>query len=286
MQFLIVTGLSGSGKTLAIHALEDSGFFCIDNIPFDLISRFFQLCANSKRDEQFAAVVDIRSLASFGKCFSIDSQRLALLKKYPFKILFLEASNDVLICRYNETRRRHPLISAQITTIADAIAAEREALSEMKSNADYIIDTSQISPAQLKEKVRKLFGGDQKSTMSISIQSFGFKYGIPADADLIFDVRCLPNPHYIDALRPLSGLDLPVVEHIFQYEDANILFDKMLNLIEFSLPLYIKEGRSHLSISIGCTGGRHRSVAFANKIKEKLNNKGSEASVDHRDINR
>jgi UPF0042 nucleotide-binding protein len=163
MQFLIVTGLSGSGKTLAIHALEDSGFFCIDNIPFDLISRFFQLCANSKRDEHFAAVVDIRSLASFGKCFSIDSQRLALLKNYPFKILFLEASDDVLICRYNETRRRHPLISTQITTIADAIAAKESFVGNAQHCRLYHRYISN-QPCTTKEKVRKLFSAIKKAT--------------------------------------------------------------------------------------------------------------------------
>ena len=286
MQFLIVTGLSGSGKTLAIHALEDNGFFCIDNIPFDLIPRFFQLCVNSKKDEKFAAVVDIRSLASFGKQSCIDRQRLDLLKKYPLKILFLEASDDVLICRYNETRRRHPLIGSQISSIADAIIAERAALCEMRNSADYVIDTTQLNPAQLKERVRKLFGDELKSSMSISIQSFGFKYGLPGDADLVFDVRCLPNPHYIDELRPQTGLDQPVKEHIFQFDDANKLFERIMELIMFSIPLFIKEGRSHLAISIGCTGGRHRSVAFAERVKGTLDCSGIIATVAHRDIAR
>jgi UPF0042 nucleotide-binding protein len=192
----------------------------------------------------------------------------------------------VLICRYNETRRRHPLIGPDIPSITEAIMAERTALSEMRNNADYVVDTSQLNPAQLKDRIRKLFGDEAKSAMSISIQSFGFKYGLPGDADLVFDVRCLPNPHYIDKLRPLTGLNQPVVEHIFKYEDANKLFERIKDLIMFSIPLYIKEGRSHLAISIGCTGGRHRSVAFAEKIKETLDRSEIAATVAHRDIDR
>jgi UPF0042 nucleotide-binding protein len=284
MKFLIVTGLSGSGKTLAVHALEDSGYFCIDNIPFDLIESFYQLCLETKRSRNYAAVVDTRSLTSFGDGVSIDTQKLVSLKSDNIKIIFLEASDDALIRRFKETRRRHPLIGDTVKSIAHAISSERIILSEMRNSADYIVDTTQLSPTQLKERIRSLFGNKDTDVMSVLLQSFGFKYGLPTDTDIVLDVRCLPNPHYIDAFRPLTGTDEQVFKYVFSFEEARCLYDKILDLISYLTPLYVKEGRSHLSISIGCTGGRHRSVAFVERMKGDLAKLSTAASISHRDI--
>ncbi|MEG1179803.1 MAG: RNase adapter RapZ [Oscillospiraceae bacterium] len=284
MELIIVTGLSGAGKSKAVDILEDIGFFCVDNMPPKLVPAFAQLLLKStEQAEKAAIVIDIRAGNNFNDLFaSLDA-----IKEMGgnFKILFIDASNDTLINRYKETRRKHPLSNKNKGSIDSAINAEREVLRPIRQMADYIIDTSHLKPTQFKERVASLFLENIKSIMPIQCMSFGFKYGIPADADLVFDVRCLPNPFYIDELKKLTGLDEPVRNYVMKWEQAKGLVPKLLDLIVYLVALYREEGKSQLVVAIGCTGGRHRSVAFAELVyKHLLEEKGMNVSVTHRDI--
>lgn len=284
MELIIVTGLSGAGKSKAVDILEDIGFFCVDNMPPKLVPAFAQLLLKStEQPEKAAIVIDIRAGNAFKDLFvSMDSIREM---GCDFKILFIDASNDTLINRYKETRRKHPLSYKHKGSIDSAIDAEREILRPIRQMADYIIDTTHLKPTQFKERVASLFLENIQSIMPIQCMSFGFKYGIPADADLVFDVRCLPNPFYVDELKKLTGLDEPVREYVMKWEQAQGLVPKLLDLIDYLVPLYREEGKSQLVIAIGCTGGRHRSVAFAELVyKHLLNERGMHVMVTHRDI--
>lgn len=286
MQLIIVTGLSGAGKSKAVDILEDIGFFCVDNMPPKLVPAFAQLLLKSTEQPSKAAiVVDIRAGDAFKDLFdSLDS-----IKEmgFEFKILFIDASNETLINRYKETRRMHPLAYKHQGAINDAIEAERAILQPIRKMADYIIDTTNLKLTVFKERVASLFLENIKSSMPIQCMSFGFKYGIPADADLVFDVRCLPNPFYVDELKNLTGLDEPVREYVMERKQAQGLVPKLLNLIDYLVPLYREEGKSQLIIAIGCTGGRHRSVAFAELLYNHLSqDKGMNVMVMHRDIGR
>lgn len=283
MDFLLVTGLSGAGKSQAIHALEDLGYFCIDNIPPELLERFFEICARTDQKGRFAAVIDVRSQAMFGDLMQAAQRHLG---EGNMRLLFLDAADEVLMRRYKETRRRHPLMDEQVGTIGEAVALEREALAGARALADYVVDTSQISAAQLKERIAALFSDRPSDGMTVSVTSFGFKYGLPNDSDLVFDVRCLPNPHYIDELRPLTGIDERVSGYVFGFEQSRALLARLLGLVEYTLPLYVREGKSHLVISMGCTGGKHRSVAFAEAVGRRLRECGVAVSVSHRDSRR
>lgn len=281
MKFIIVTGLSGAGKSQAVKSMEDLGFYCIDNLPPALIPKFAELYFHARGDiEKIALVIDIRG----GKFFDDIFESLDIIKKQGFfyEILFLEASDEVLIKRFKETRRNHPL--SPDGRIMDGIDAEREKLARLKSNAKYIVDTSNLTAGQLKEEIRRLFTeGSESENLTISIQSFGFKKGIPLDADLVFDVRFLPNPHYIDSLRDYTGNDSQVRNYVMQWPES-IEFSKKLNeMIDFLIPLYTKEGKSQLVIAIGCTGGRHRSVTIANILYESLKEKRYRVTINHRD---
>ncbi len=284
MQLIIVTGLSGAGKSKAVDILEDIGFFCVDNMPPKLVPAFAQLLLKStEQPEKAAIVVDIRAGNAFKDLFN----SLDLIKEMGcnFKILFIDASNEVLINRYKETRRKHPLSYKHKGSIDAAIEAERDILRPIRQMADYIIDTTHLKPTQFKKRVASLFVENMKSIMPIQCMSFGFKYGIPADADLVFDVRCLPNPFYVDELKNLTGLDEPVREYVMKWEQAQGLVPKLLDLIDYLVPLYREEGKSQLVVAIGCTGGRHRSVAFAELVyKHLLDDKGMNVMVTHRDI--
>ncbi len=284
MEILIVTGLSGAGKSQALHALEDIGFFCVDNIPADLLLDFLERCQKADRAERFAAVFDVRSSIFSGSVG--ESIRRLTEAGLSVKILYLDATDDVVLRRYKETRRPHPLIQGEIYTVAQALLAERRLLASAREQADYLIDTSNLSTAQLRERIIALFGSPGTAVMTVTILSFGYKHGIPADADLVFDVRCLPNPFYIATLRELTGCDAPVFDYVFSFEEANGLYAKLHALIDYSLPLYKREGKSSLTIAFGCTGGHHRSVSFARRLANELTEQGEQVVLMHRDSKR
>jgi UPF0042 nucleotide-binding protein len=285
MEFIIVTGLSGAGKSVAINAMEDIGFYCLDNIPPKLILDFYELCEQSKDGfDRVAAVTDIRGGEKFSTLFA-SLERLKEAGK-PYKILFLDASQSVRINRYKETRRRHPLIDQNLFSLEDAVAKEEELLKPVREIADYIIDSSHTSPAQMRQRIANLFLNNSSDALAVTCVSFGFKHGVPAEADLVFDVRCLPNPFYIPELKKLTGLDEPVREYVLKWEETKGLVERIFSLIDYSIPLYCNEGKSQLVIAIGCTGGHHRSVALTQLLYDHLSEQNVRVSVNHRDIHR
>ena len=280
---MIITGLSGAGKSRVVDALEDIGYFCVDNMPPKLMPTFAQLLLNSReRRDKVAIVTDIRVGGSFGDLFNALVE-LREMNCRP-KILFVDASDDVLIRRYKETRRKHPLLEKYNGSITEALAAEREILEPAKSIADYIIDSSYMTPTECKNRVCEMFMENPRNALKVHCISFGFKYGIPNDADLLFDVRCLPNPFYVSELKEHTGLEAPVKDYVLKWEEAQGLAAKLCDLMDYLIPLYNKEGKSQLVISVGCTGGRHRSVVFAQLLKEHLDKLGCIATVHHRDM--
>jgi len=282
MKFLIVTGLSGAGKSQSIKFLEDLGYFCVDNIPPALISKFADMCSDSKGAiEKAAIVIDIR----VGKFFDQLPESLEELKAlgHTYDILFLEASDETLIKRYKSSRRMHPLSADG--RIIKGIKAERRKLQEFKSKANNIIDTTNMSPSELKEEIVHLVvEGGKSEGLIINIMSFGFKYGIPLDSDMVFDVRFLPNPYYVENLKKFSGVDEGVKNYVMQWPAAVEFMSKLTDMVEFLIPHFIKEGKSQLVIAIGCTGGRHRSVTMVNMLSQKLKANNHRVIVEHRDI--
>ena len=285
MRFVIVTGMSGAGKSTALRFLEDAEYFCVDNLPVMLIEKFSMLCLNAEDSDitNFAIVVDIRS------GLALDGIEDVLLRAgkigIRYEILFLEASDDMLMKRYQETRRTHPL-SGPEGRIEDGIAAERRKLAFLKNRADYVIDTSNLLTRDLKQRIDTIFVKDRSyKGLYITILSFGFKYGIPADSDLVFDVRFLPNPFYVKELKNLTGNDAEVVEFLQKVPQTAEFLDKLEDMIRFLVPNYIAEGKHQLIISVGCTGGQHRSVALANAVYKRLS-KNSEYGIriEHRDL--
>ncbi len=286
MQLVIVTGMSGAGKSRAMASLEDIGFFCVDNMTPKLIPTFVQILNDSAEiREKVAIAADIRLGDSFSQLFTALEDLQDMNCEY--KILFMDADNDVLLRRYQETRRKHPLsVLDSSKPMQDVIAEERVLLKKARDMADFVIDSSHMSTAKLKERITKLFVDDIMGTMKITVVSFGFKYGSPKDSDLVFDVRCLPNPFYVPELKMQTGLDAPVREFVMSFDDANNLKSKLVDLVTYLIPLYISEGKSQLTISVGCTGGKHRSVVFAEILYKAIMEKGYKASVYHRDIQR
>lgn len=282
MAFVIVTGVSGAGKSRAVNALEDIGFYCVDNMPPALIPKFAQLCFNAKQKiNDVAIVTDVRG----GTLFSSLFDGLEELKNQgcDYKIMFIDADNSVIMRRFKETRRKHPLSEGGMS-IKAALERERVLLRPARERADYIIDTTNLSPAQLKQRITDLFLGDAKTGLIVSCMSFGFKYGIPTEADLIFDVRCFPNPFYVDKLKKLTGLDEPVYKYVFDSPKTQGFVTRLFDMIDYLLPMYAEEGKSQLVVGIGCTGGKHRSVAIAEALYKHLMDKGIRAAVNHRDI--
>lgn len=281
---VIITGLSGAGKSNALKTLEDLGYFCVDNLPPSLIPKFTQLCTQAREPiEKIALVVDIRG----GEFFQDLSQAMESVKEQGLEplILFLEADDDTLVRRYKETRRRHPL-SPQ-GGILEGIKEERLKLSHLKSQATVIIDTSNLSISSFRKQLVDIISKHVKlNRILITIVTFGFKHGLPLDADLVFDVRFLPNPYYVQELKHLSGLDQPVVKFIMDAPVTGRFLKHFKAFIDFLLPNYIDEGKSQLTIAIGCTGGRHRSVAIGENLKTYLESKGHLVSIEHRDIER
>lgn len=284
MQFVIVTGMSGSGKSCAMNVLEDIGFYCIDNMPPQLLNKFADICMHSKGQiERVAVAVDIRS----GEMFSEIFDRWKMLKDnidLEVKILYLEANDEVLIKRYKETRRKHPLDDKFSSCLHKAIAFEREQLSPLIEVADYDIESSYLSTSQLKEEIKGLFLEKNSDSMIIKIMSFGYKYGVSTEADLVFDVRCLPNPYYIKELRSQTGCDSSVRDYVMSFEQSRILLDKIKDLLDFLIPLYVHEGKSQLVICFGCTGGKHRSITFTELVSDYLIKRGLRVQKSHRDI--
>ncbi len=285
MNFLIVSGLSGGGKSKAVTFLEDIGYYCMDNLPAQLIPKFAELyLAGSGKFDRVAVVTDIRAGQSFEGLFGALDKLQDMGCNY--QILFMEASTETIIKRYKETRRMHPLVQQGIS-LKEAVEQERIALRPVRERAQYIIDTTALSTAKLRGEVIRRFGTeDVRGTMSISVVSFGFKYGIPIDADLVFDVRFLPNPHYIPELRVQTGLDPAVRDYVFGFAETSEFLNKLENLVDFLLPHYVEEGKTALVIAIGCTGGRHRSVAITKALAQYIQQKGYNAAENHRDMTR
>ena len=287
MELLIVSGLSGAGKSVAMNALEDIGFFCIDNVPAGLLPSITAFSkAGDNQLERVALSMDVRG------CRSREQIETALQQldeqKTPYKILFLDAPDDVLMRRYSETRRRHPISIAEGISTRDAFLKERQILQPLKERANYTINTGLLSTSQNKERICDLFmkNGGAKNAMRLTIMSFGFKFGLPPEADLVLDVRCLPNPFYVPELKHKTGLDQDVVDFVMSHPEAQELLKRYENFLQYALPLYVKEGKSQLTIAVGCTGGKHRSITFARKIAEYCTQLGYEPGVQHRDVKR
>lgn len=283
-QFLIITGMSGAGKTQAIRVFEDLGYYCIDNLPPALLSKFAKLCVYNHQVTNVALVMDTRG----GEFFDDLVEELATLDDLSinYVILFLEATTDVLVRRYKETRRPHPLAGVY-DRIIDAIDEEKKMLEELRGRANKIIDTSDLSSQDLKAEILNNFGIQaHQETITITAMSFGFKYGIPLDADMVIDVRFLPNPHYVPSLKKLTGVNPMVQDYVLKWPIAEKFLDKFFDLINFLVPNYIKEGKTHLTIAIGCTGGKHRSVTLTEKLAEFLKGREYKIIIDHRDIDR
>lgn len=285
MRFVIVTGMSGAGKSTALKMLEDDGYFCVDNLPIALIGKFAELTiVPSAEINKVALGIDIRS----GQALAELERALDDMEKtgFSYEILYLDAADDMLVKRYKETRRTHPLSGGG--RVDRGIREERERLAFLKERADYIIDTSQLLTRDLKKEIDRIFVQNREfQSLVVTVLSFGFKYGIPSDSDLVFDVRFLPNPYYIDTLKPLTGNDKKVQDYVMGFDAAKQFLDKLTGLLNFLIPNYITEGKHQLVISIGCTGGRHRSVTLANMLYGRLSESGDYGvRIEHRDLAR
>ncbi len=285
MKLVIVTGMSGAGKSTTMKMMEDMGFFCIDNLPILLLDKLIDFSSSMSTDMQKVAIgIDVRS----GKSLKEIKGTLEKLtqKNTTFEILYLEAEDYVLVKRYKETRRNHPLAAGE--RIDKGIERERKALAYLKKHANYIIDTSKLLTRELKTELEKIFVlNTDYNNLFITILSFGFKYGIPADSDMVMDVRFLPNPYYVEGLRTKTGNDAEIQQYVMQYEEANVFLNKLEDMVNFLIPNYISEGKNQLVISIGCTGGKHRSVTLANELYKRLQGKkGYGLKVEHRDISK
>ena len=283
MNLLIVTGMSGAGKSQAANALEDMGFYCVDNIPPTIIPAFIELSARGNEElGRLAIVTDVRG----GDMFSSLSDVLGKIKTedIDYKILFLDADDDVLIRRYKENRRKHPLCEKKGLSVSEAVSTERQLLSKIRFEADYVIDTSYISGAQLKNQLSELFFGNDYGGFSVLCKSFGFKYGTDTEADTVFDVRCLPNPFYVEELKKLTGLDSAVSDYVMKFDESKEFAKRIIDFLDYAVPLYIKEGKSRLVIAVGCTGGKHRSVTMTERLAVHVQALGYPVVTQHRDL--
>ncbi len=283
MQLVIITGMSGSGKSLVMQVMEDIGYYCIDNLPPQLISTFVDICEHSEGSlNKVAIAVDIRSGEMFTEIYQCW-HKLKRMQGLEVKVIFTEASDDVLLTRYKETRRKHPL-DEKCGSLQEAIAYEREQLQQLRPIADYYLETSHLSAAQLKQEIKTMFLEKKTDSILIKVMSFGYKYGVSTESDLVLDVRCLPNPFYIPELKSHTGCESCVRDYVMQFPQSMELFAKILDMLEFLLPLYISEGKSQLVVAFGCTGGKHRSITFAELIGDALREKGYRVHKMHRDI--
>lgn len=283
MRFVIVTGMSGGGKSTAQKMLEDMGFYCVDNLPVSLIEKFVELIAMPNSEiTKVALGLDVRADQSFEDVIEVLDQLRE--KGYQFEILFMDADEKALIKRYKESRRVHPL--SEDGRIEEGVRKESRILEKIRKNADYVIDTSNLLTRELKAELARIFvQNEEYNSLMVTVMSFGFKYGIPADADLVFDVRFLPNPYYIDELKPMTGNDKPVRDFVMKASESEIFLQKLEDMVAFLMPNYIKEGKYRLVIAIGCTGGQHRSVTLANELYERMKDQGNYGiKLHHRDI--
>lgn len=283
-EIVLLTGVSGAGKSTAMGFMEDIGYYCIDNMPAELIPEFISLIEKSDAYSKIAIVADVRSNGVFRAFKSAVKD----LKKsdYLVKIIYLDIKNHVALKRYKLTRRKHPFADKFSGAIEEALVYEKKVMEPIRQEADFVIDTSDLSANELRKRLTQILLGDDKKVMNIHLVSFGFKHGIPTDADFMLDVRCLPNPYWVENLRSKSGLDREVYDYVFGFEEAHTLLDRLQALLDYLIPLYIKEGKSQLVIAIGCTGGNHRSVAFAEALKAYFEKNWDNVTVSHRDIER
>lgn len=283
-QLVILTGVSGAGKSTAMGFLEDIGYYCIDNMPPELMATFVSLLANGSEYSKVAIVCDVRSSKIFEKLISSTEE----IEGYGYQVkkIYLDVNDKEALKRYKLTRRKHPFADKFNGSIPNAIAYEKEILAQLRASADHIIDTSDIDTQKLRSRLTHILLDSENDVMNIHCMSFGFKHGIPAEADFVIDVRCLPNPYWVDALRSKTGLDKEVYDYVFSFDRSNELFNKLVDFLDFLNPLYIKEGKSQIVIAIGCTGGNHRSVAIAEALKNHFSKKWDNVSVNHRDIDR
>ena len=283
MRFVVVTGMSGGGKSTVLKMLEDTGFYCVDNLPISLVEKFVELISMPNSEVSKVALgLDVRSDQSFEDATRILEQLKA--RGYAFEILFMEADEKTLIKRYKETRRVHPL--AMEGRVEDGVHKERQVLQNVRRNADYVIDTTHLLTRELKEELDRIFvGNGEYNSLMVTVMSFGFKHGIPVDADLVFDVRFLPNPFYIDQLKQKTGNDQEVQDYVLGFAEAEVFMEKLVDMIQFLVPNYVKEGKYSLVVAVGCTGGRHRSVTLANELYKRMKDKGTYGmKLYHRDI--
>lgn len=283
IQLVVVTGMSGAGKTVAMQSFEDLGYFCVDNMPPALINKFWELVKESGKINKVALVIDLRSRAFYDEIFTMLQELDDGNDNLRPQIIFLDASDEELVARYKETRRAHPL--AMEGRILEGIHRERELLAELRSKAKLVIDTSKISPRQLREELFRNFESDQQTTFHVNVMSFGFKYGVPIDADIVMDVRFLPNPYYIKNLRNKTGNDQAVYDYVMNSEKTEEFYQQFIKMLRFVMPGYEKEGKTSVTIAIGCTGGQHRSVALANRIGHALQT-NYPVNITHRDMNK
>ncbi len=283
MEFMIVTGLSGAGKSRAVDALEDIGYYCVDNLPPTLLAQFAQLFSQSKESvERVALIVDARGAAML-EDFDRGLQEMRE-RGISYKIMFLDCDDEVLIRRFKETRRPHPLTEVGDISLKEAIVRNRQILQHVKQAANYLIDTSHLSAAQLREQIVQIFTERPETAMTVQCMSFGFKYGTPHDADIVLDARCFPNPFYVDELKTRTGLEKEVQDYVLNCEESREFQKRLYHLVDYMLPLYRNEGKSRLLIAIGCTGGKHRSVTFTEQLARHLKAGGAWVIVNHRDI--
>ena len=284
MSFYIITGMSGSGKSRVINALEDIGFYCIDNVPPQFVREIVKLAQGTSISENLAIVVDARSKNLFDQ-FATEVEHLKA-DAINYKLIFIDCENEELLNRYKETRRKHPLMDEKNNSLQKAIEKERKMMDPVRSNADITIDTTYLSAHQLRQNIQDMIQNAPLSRMQIKLVSFGFKYGIPNDADIVYDVRCLPNPFYVPELREKSGLDEEVYNYVFQFEEARNIAAKLLDLLNVSIPLYLEEGKTQLVVALGCTGGKHRSISFVRYLEKNLKFDKVSVISNHRDFDR
>ncbi len=282
---VLLTGVSGAGKSTAMGFMEDIGYYCIDNMPAELVSTFISLIEKSDSYNKIAIVTDVRSRGVYNE-FRKNVQNLMDSNDYTVRTIYLDIKNHVALRRYKLTRRKHPYADKFNGSLEDALNYEKEILSPVREKAGYIIDTSDLTANQLRERLAQILLGDDKEVMNLHVMSFGFKHGIPADADFVLDVRCLPNPYWIESMRDKTGLDQEVKDYVFSFEEAHEIFERLKSLLDYLNPLYIREGKSQIVIAIGCTGGNHRSVVFAEALKDYFSRKWDNVTVNHRDIDR